>query len=229
MKRPRTLVAGLIALGLAGYLFIPLPAPAIPPPSSAEDCVQMRMWSNGYHSDIGFAADILPADHPLRRLYPEARSLLIGWGERAFYYSDGTDLWLGLDAMIPPSPSVMHVVDGAEDGARYLGPKADATFAISRAGAASLAAYLARALTLDADGAVIPTSTGKVVGHSFFVEARENFHLFNVCNHWMARALRSAGININTRNKWLAAPLLEEARRAAPAVCPAAAAPMLPQ
>ena len=63
----------------------------------------------------------LPADHPLRRLYPRSEMLLIGWGEQSFYYSDGTDLWLALDALMPPSPSVMHVGDDAETDARYLG------------------------------------------------------------------------------------------------------------
>ncbi len=219
MKHPRAAVAALVAFGLLAYLYAPLPAPASAR-ASAGDCLLMRMWSNGYHSDIGVPMAALPADNPLRALYPHADMLLIGWGEQSFYYSDGTNLWLALDALIPPSPSVMHVADDAEVDARYLGPNADATFAISREGAASLANFLSQALVLDASGAVIATSTGKVIGHSVFLRARENFHLFNVCNHWMARALRAAGINVNARTPWLASGLIEQARRAAPSACP---------
>ncbi len=222
LKRPRAAIGAALALGLAAYLYVPLPEPAIPAPT-ADDCVVLHLWSNGYHSDLGVPVEILPADHPLRRLYPNAQTLLIGWGERDFYYSDGHDLWKGLNAITPPSPSVMHVVEGAEAGSVYLGPTADRTFAVSREGGASLAAYLKDALTLDASGAAEIDANGKVVGHSYFLKAREGFHLFNVCNHWMARALRAAGLNINTRDKWFGGPLVEAASRAAPAACPVAA------
>lgn len=221
MKRKRLIIAGAALAALLGYLYAPLPGPRVAAPS-ADDCVTIRMWSNGYHSDIGIPADMLDANHPLRQLFPEARSLLIGWGERAFYYSDGTDLWLGLNAILPPSPSTMHVVDGAEQGARYLGPQEGASFAISREGAAALAQMLTNALELDASGAVRVLSEGKVVGRSRFLAARDNFHLFHVCNHWMARALRTAGIDVNTRDKWLARPLIRQARARTPAACPAA-------
>jgi uncharacterized protein (TIGR02117 family) len=221
MKRPRAAIAALALLAIGAYFLAPLPGPAVAAPS-AGDCVTMRMWSNGYHSDIGVPAAALPEDHPLRALYPQAEMLLIGWGEKAFYYSDGTDLMLGLDAITPPSPSVMHVVDEAERGSRYLGPNADGSFAISHEGASRLSDFLADALVLDDSGKAIVVTPGKVRDHSVFLEARENFHLFNVCNHWMARALWAAGINVNTRSAWLAGPLLDQARRAAPAACPAA-------
>lgn len=219
LKRPRAAVAAVLALGFAAYLYAPLPAPAVAP-AAAGDCVVLHLWSNGYHADLGLPAEALPEDHPLRRLYPHARTLLIGWGERAFYSSDGADMLKALDAIIPPSPSVMHVVDGAESGAVYLGPTAERTFAVSRAGAARLAAYLSDALELDADGRAEVLTGGKVIGRSAFLRGRQNFHLFNVCNHWMARALRAAGLNINTRDKWFGGPLVDAAAQAAPPACP---------
>lgn len=227
IKRPRALIAAFTALSLLLYLYFPLPPPPAPP-ASAGDCVTLHLWSNGYHSDLGIPASILPPDHPLRRLYPNAQTLLIGWGEDAFYHSDGTNMWLGVDALIPPSPSVMHVVAGAEAGSVYLGPTSDVTLAVSREGGADLADFLRRALVLDAEGRPIVVSPGKVIGASVFLRARENFHLFNVCNQWMARALRTAGININWRDKWLGGPVVAEARRDAPAVCPSSSAASRP-
>lgn len=220
MRRPRATLAALLVVALALYVFAPPLAPRVAA-ARAGDCLEMRIWSNGYHSDIGVPAEALTPDHPLRRLYPQARMLLIGWGERNFYYSDGTDLWLGLDAIVPPSPSVMHVAEDAESGARYLGPTADATLAISREGAARLADFLLRALELDEAGAVVIDRPGKVVGRSQFLRERESFHLFNVCNHWMARALRAAGVNVNARSAWLASSLIREAQAAAAPLCPA--------
>jgi len=219
-RRPASSGAAAFAMLVLAYLYMPIPAPSAAEPAPG-DCVQLHMWSNGYHSDIGAPADIFPADHPLRRLYPEARTLLIGWGDERFYFSDGSNLWLGLDALIPPSPSVMHVAFNAESSAHYLGPNDDTQIAISHEGAARFVDYVTRALVLDAAGEAIVTSPGKVIGHSSFLRTRGSFHLFNVCNQWMARALRAAGVDVNARGAWLAGGLIRQVRRESRAACPA--------
>jgi uncharacterized protein (TIGR02117 family) len=217
--RPRLAALGLLVAALLIYLFAPTPAPRIVT-ASAGDCVELHLYSNGFHSDIAAPADIFPADHPLRRLYPEARSFLIGWGEESFYYSEGTNIWLGLDAVVPPSPSVLHIAYDAERASAYLGPTDDVVIPVSRAGAAAFVAYIDRALALDGAGAAIVTRPGKWVGQSSFVRARGSFHFFNVCNHWMARAIRAAGVNVNTRTPWFASTLVPDVRRHALARCP---------
>ncbi|MEZ6024339.1 MAG: DUF2459 domain-containing protein [Hyphomonadaceae bacterium] len=214
-------MAAVLTAALLTYLYMPLPAPPAPAPS-AGDCVELHLWSNGYHSDIAAPAAIFPEDHPLRRLYPEAESFLIGWGDDAFYHSDGSNLLLGLDALIPPSPSVMHIAYNAEAASAYLGPNDDTAVAISREGAARFVAYVDRALVLDEAGDVVRVSDGKVIGRSAFLRTRGSFHLFNVCNQWMARALRSAGVNVNARAAWLAGPLIRQVRRTGRTGCPQA-------
>ncbi len=171
LSRPRLTALALAAFALLSYLYLPLPAPAAPPPR-AGDCVELHLWSNGYHSDIGAPADMFPADHPLRMLYPQAREFLIGWGEERFYYSDGSNLWLGLDAIVPPSPTVLHVTYNAPTAAAYLGPNDDLAIPISREGAARFVAYIDAALVLNADGAVIVTAPGKVIGRSAFLRTQ---------------------------------------------------------
>jgi uncharacterized protein (TIGR02117 family) len=218
LKRPRVSAFSVIAFTLLVYLYGPVPAPNVTPPS-AGDCVELHLWSNGFHSDIAAPADVFPADHPLRRLYPDARSFLIGWGDQRFYYSDGADILLGLDALIPPSPSVLHIAYNAAPASVYLGPNDDLALAVSHEGAARFLAYIDHALVLDEAGAPIITSPGKVIGRSSFLRSRGSFHLFNVCNQWMARALRAAGVDVNARAAWLAGPLIRQARRAA-AACP---------
>jgi uncharacterized protein (TIGR02117 family) len=213
-----TLVVALLAL--LTYLYYPTPAPNVPQPTS-RDCLLLHMWSNGYHSDLGVPAEVFPADHPLRRMFPDASSFLIGWGDEKFYQSDGTNLWLGLDALIPPSPSVMHVAYNAAASSAYLGPNDDAPIAVSREGAAELEHYIDRALVLDAQGNAIIVAPGKVIGRSGFLRTRGSFHLFNVCNQWLARALRAAGVDVNARAAWLAGGLIEQVHRADRAACPA--------
>lgn len=218
-QRPIAASATLAAVLLFAYLYLPLPAPNVAPPAPG-DCVELHLYSNGYHSDIGAPAALFREDHPLRRLYPDAESFLIGWGDRRFYNSDGTDLWLGLDALIPPSPSVLHIAYNAGPSSAYLGPNDDTAVAISREGAARFVAYVDRYLVLDEQGAAVRTSDGKVIGRSAFLRSRGSFHLFNVCNQWMARALRAAGVDVNARGAWLAGPLIRQVRKVGQTGCP---------
>lgn len=186
--------------------------------ASGDDCVELWVWSNGYHSDIGAPADIFSEDHPLRRLYPNARSFLIGWGDEAFYLSDGSNLWLGVDALIPPSPSVLHLAPEARAAKRYFGPNEEHAVGVSREGAAAFVAYVDAALALDGAGAPIRVARGKLP-NAVFVRSTSSFHLFNVCNHWMARALRAAGVDINARTPWFAGSLMADLRAADVPAC----------
>lgn len=217
-RRPIAATITLIATLIIGYLYLPIPAPRVAA-ASAGDCIELHLYSNGYHSDIGAPASIFPEGHPLRRLYPEAETFLIGWGDETFYQSDGSNLWLGVDALIPPSPSVLHVTYDAEEASRYLGPNDDLAIGVSAEGAAHFVAFVDRALVL-AEGEPIHIADGKVVGRSAFLRSRGSFHLFNVCNQWMARALRAAGVNVNARAAWLAGPLIRQARARGRAGCP---------
>lgn len=218
-RRPIAATITLLAVGVLAYLYTPIPAPRAAAPTVG-DCVELHLWSNGYHSDIGAPAEIFPQEHPLRRLYPDAQSFLIGWGEEAFYYSDGANMLLGLDAIIPPSPSVLHVAYNAAPSSAYLGPTDDTIVAVSREGAERFVAYLDRALVLDETGGPLRVSDGKVVGRSAFLRTRGSFHLFNVCNQWIARALRAAGVNVNARAAWMAGGLITQIRKTGRTACP---------
>lgn len=211
-QRPIAATVLLITTLIFGYLYLPIPGPRVAAATEG-DCVELHLYSNGYHSDIGAPAEIFPDDHPLRRLYPQARTFLVGWGDRAFYASDGSDVLIGLDALIPPSPSAFHITYDAAEASAYLGPTDDIAIGVSREGAERFVSYVDRYLVLDEDGNAIQISNGKVIGRSAFLRSRGSFHLLNVCNQWMARALRTAGIDVNARAAWLAGPLIRQVRR----------------
>jgi hypothetical protein len=221
LKRPRLAVAAVLAFSFLIWLFGPTQPPPVAAPRDG-DCLELVLWTNGFHSDLRAPVEIFPADHPLRRLYPGADSFLIGWGEERFFRSNVFRIELALDAIVPPSPSVMHVIGGAENAEGYLGPRAKlehVVIPVSREGAAGLVAYVDRTLALDAAGTPIVVAPGKVIGRSSFLRARGSFHLFNLCNQWMARALRAAGVNVNARAAWLGRGLVREVRRERPAGC----------
>jgi hypothetical protein len=220
MKRPRAALAAAAAAALLAYLYWPIAAPAAAPPGPG-DCVEFELWSNGFHTDLALPAALLPAQHPVRQLFPEAQSFLIGWGDEAFYRSDGRDLLAGLAALVPPSASTVHVIAESRDVRAYFVPQTRAVIAVSRAEAERLADFIAAEIALNEAGAPIVIVPGKLQGRSLFLRGRTGFHAFNVCNHWMARALRAAGLDVNARAAWFGGPLVEDARRHATGACPA--------
>lgn len=196
-------------------------ASAPSPPPSPGDCTTIRLWSNGWHANLALRANALGEDHLLRNLFPDAEYFLIGWGERDFYMAEDAGFWKGLKAIVPPSPSVIHVIAADEPVEDSLWrPRDLAEFAISETGAERMAENIANAVVRDEDGSPIILSQGRIAGASYFLAARGNFHLFNMCNHWTARRLREAGVPVTSGISFTAAGLIDAVRRKAPASCP---------
>ena len=57
MRRPLLWGFSAAAAALLTYLYIPLPGPNVPP-ASAGDCVELHLYSNGYHSDLAAPASL---------------------------------------------------------------------------------------------------------------------------------------------------------------------------
>jgi uncharacterized protein (TIGR02117 family) len=165
--------------------------------ASDGDCVEIALWNNGFHTDLTFPADVLPLDHPLRQLAPDAKYLLVGWGDERFFMSDGTDMWLGAQALLPGGATTINLVAGDQPVATFYRPKDLIPVAISGEGAAALAQRFADTLQLDPSGAPQIIAPGHGGPRSWFLKARGEFNLFEVCNQWTARTLRAAGIKVN--------------------------------
>jgi len=163
---------------------------------------------HGYHAGIIIPAPVLAEEAGSRGLaalgylatrFAGFERLEIGWGDEAFYRAVPTmhalNVTLALRALFRPgNPSVLHVVGvgvdpraifarsdllrielGAPGFARLLG-KLDATFA-------------------RAPGGALPQELGRgLYGTSLFFRANGAFHVFNVCNHWVADLLDAAGV-----------------------------------
>ncbi len=216
MKRRFVLLAAAVA-ALAFWSWTGTRPALGAPPATKGDCVDVGLWSNGWHTSFSIPAEMMPADHPLRRLYPQARWFLVGWGDSSFYRSDGTDLLLGLKALLPGGATVVHVIGSKRPAEETFIPAELVTVGVSHAGAQALAARLKTSLDLDANGNVRVVSLGQHGPQSRFLAARGAFDLFQVCNHWTARALRSAGVDINAAFVYRGALLTAQVRRRAPA------------
>jgi uncharacterized protein (TIGR02117 family) len=187
--------------------------------ASANDCVQIGVWNNGFHTDLTFPAALLPADHPLRRIDPKARYILVGWGDEAFFRSDGADMLLGAKALLPGGATTMNLVAGDRPIETFYVPKNMTSLALSREGFDALAQRLADTLVLDPKGDAQIIAPGHGGPRSWFLKARGEFDLFQVCNQWTARTLRTAGVNLNAAFLYTG-DMVAGALKSAPHECP---------
>ena len=120
--------------------------------------------------------------------------LAIGWGEREFYLNTPTwsevNVTRALKSLFWSSATVLHVVFLREV------PKAGRVqrFRVTPEQLDALRSYVADTFRVDSNQASVPVLRGGYSSRDAFYEANGQYHLFNTCNNWTARALRHAGI-----------------------------------
>jgi uncharacterized protein (TIGR02117 family) len=210
MRRTLQAVA-LVAVGILLLAFLTdRPGdPSLYPPGPSES-VSILLVSNGYHSGLVLPVSLLAeigSEHGQGAILSVASRFThydwveVGWGEDAFYRSVPTvasmDYRLALRALFKPgNASVMHVIGIEGDPSAIYRQAETRWIALSRAGLAQLLAGVDRSFARGPDGQPQVLGTG-LYGPSLFYRAEGTFHLFNLCNHWVARRLNEAGLPVS--------------------------------
>ena len=182
-------------------------APAFGAPAPAH---RINVVFHGWHSGIALpAADLPPQAWPAQRDFPNFEHFEVGWGDRAYYMAPEGSLWLGLRALLWPTPGVLHVAAFNGPPERYFAEAAVVELDVSAAGFAALVAAVRDSherapAPLDRFGRDAQPSAGAPDwppslgpgqhGASRFYASRERFHLFRTCNVWVASVLAVAGV-----------------------------------
>lgn len=146
---------------------------------------------------------------PERRDFPDAEYLEFGWGEWDFYQTVDFKLWQALKALFVPSRTVLHVVGFSGAIVRHAPNREVLAFRLNQESFGRLVAYIHGSFARPGLGAVAPLGPG-LYGDSRFYPAHGQFHLFNTCNTWAARALQAAGYPMSS--PIIAGALLSQAR-----------------
>ncbi len=176
--------------------------PAAPGVPTAE----VFVVNHGYHSGIVIPRELMGEQSGRRdfgalrevaRRFADYDRLEIGWGDEGFYRAvptiDALTVGLALRALLlPGNPSVLHVV-GVKDDPRAMFSRSEIVrLDLSELGFERLLNKL-DATFARVDG--LPQDLGPgLYGPSLFFRANDAFHLFNVCNHWIAGLLDAAGV-----------------------------------
>ena len=178
------------------------------PPAAGAPATEVFVVSHGYHAGIIVPVRSLAEQGRQRGLsalgYVATRfagydRLEIGWGDEGFYREvptpDSLTVALALRALLRPgNPSVLHVV-GIKNDPRAMFPLSDLVrIDLGAAGFERLAEKLDATFARGPDN-LRPEELGPgLYGASLFFRANGAFHLFNVCNHWIAGLLDTAGV-----------------------------------
>jgi uncharacterized protein (TIGR02117 family) len=156
----------------------------------------VHVVSHGWHSGIIVPAALAAAhDWPARQEFPDADYFEVGWGDRTYYQATAPGWWLGLLALLRPSPGVLQVV--ALSGPPYAAFPGTPLLPVRLPpeGAHRLAAAIGASHARDPSGRAIALRPS-LYGQGRFYASVERFHLFATCNVWVARRLRDAGLDL---------------------------------
>ena len=201
------LIALILVLILATMLTARSADPALWPPGPREPRIEIFVVSHGYHSGLVLPRETLAEAASQRghaalgavgQRFSGYRLVEIGWGDESFYrhVPDVASLTFGLAVRAlfrPGNPSVVHVV-GLPGHPREVFPRADIVrVELSGGGFARMLDALEASFGKAGGAPPEPLGPG-LYGPSLFFRGVEAFHVFNVCNHWVARQLAAAGL-----------------------------------
>lgn len=170
--------------------------PVTPQPSVGGRAVTVYLVAADDHTGIAIRRADIPAGlWPESRDFPQAEFLEVGWGARDYYMGRDQGFWGTLKAAVGHTQSVLHVVGFRGTPADTFRGSEVIELSIQRDGFEWLIRYIHHAYERAGAGAVAPLGPG-LYGDSRFYPAWQQFNLFNTCNVWTARALRSAGLPI---------------------------------
>jgi uncharacterized protein (TIGR02117 family) len=178
------------------------------PPAPGAPTTEIHIVSHGYHAGI-----VVPRRSLLEQASRRGRTALgavatrfagferleIGWGDEGFYREvptvESLTVALAVRALLRPgNPSVLHVVGIVGDPRAAFASSDLVRLELGEAGFEKLAEKLDASFARDRNG-VLPEPVGPgLYGTSLFFRANGAFHLFNVCNHWIANLLDAAGV-----------------------------------
>ncbi len=168
-----------------------------PPDPDRTDNKTVYIVNHGLHTGIVLPKkDADPYMHSFDD-FKNAQYWEIGWGDEIYYQTETNTLWMGIRALFWPTDSVLHVAALQTAPIAYFSNREVVQLKLSKTGFIRLVEFIDNSFALNEKRQIIKLGSG-LYGRSRFYRAEGTFHLFNNCNTWSARAIRSAGFPIST-------------------------------
>ena len=183
MRKALNLIVVALSLAMAGT-------------SSANAARIIYVSSNGWHTDITVSTKDIPEGRiPESADFADAAYLQFGWGDATYYTTPDPGIGTTLGAALP-GPAVVHLAGLQSLPSQTFGQTEEITLTLDAENFERLIDYLHA--SFDRNNAPrAASSTPGVYSFSRFYPATGEFHLFNTCNTWTARALAAAGLDVS--------------------------------
>lgn len=174
-----------------------------PVPGKEEKANQsIFITSHSWHTGIVLSAENVHEKMSfLFERFGNASYFEFGWGDQDYYQSRNVTSGIALKAAFWPTDSVTHVIALTSHPSDYFSSIEMVKIDLTASRMSSLNIFLANSFFRDSKGNLKKTTAGHY-GNSQFYQGRGDYHLFNTCNKWTAKGLRSAGVNISTSFKF---------------------------
>lgn len=169
--------------------------------------------SHGWHTSFVIPAETIHSRLPgLALRFPNAQYLEFGWGDTGFYQAEEITSGLTLRAILWPTDTVVHVVALQNSPDLVFSASTVVTLCVTPEQFSPLLVFIENSFKKSGEGKIISLKKG-IYGNSQFYHGVGGYHLFNTCNNWTAKGLKSAGADIQPALKLTAESVMNELSR----------------
>mgnify|MGYP005664124805 CR=1 FL=1 len=150
--------------------------------------------SHGWHTGLILPTERVENHLPaLRKRFGDATYIEFGWGDKEFYQAEEVTLWLTLRTLFWPTESVVHTVPVNMN--RYFKNTRFEEVCLGGGEYDSLIRFISNSFQKNKEGEILALESG-TEGKSQFYRGVGDYYLFNTCNKWTAKGLKSSGLDI---------------------------------
>jgi len=152
--------------------------------------------SHGWHTGIIVPSDLIFLNIPeLKNRFVNSKYIEFGWGDKGFYQSTEITTGLTIQAIFWPTDSVIHAVNIPNNIYRFFPDSKIERLCLGPSELETLVEFINDSFYKN-NNSIVPLRNG-IYGDSQFYMATGDYYLFNTCNKWTAKGLKSSGFNIN--------------------------------
>jgi hypothetical protein len=183
------------------------------PALDRQSATHLYIARRGWHVDLGFATAELGAPlRPLATHFPDARYLMFGFGDRRYLLA-GSHHGRELLQALWPGPGLLLLTGLRATPAEAFGAAHVITLWLNPAQALAVQDFLSRSLAPRALAG--ESDAAGPYGGSLFFGATEHYSALHTCNTWVAEALASAALPVESRGVVFAGQLWRQVARLA--------------
>jgi uncharacterized protein (TIGR02117 family) len=177
--------------------------------SDKDSLYHIHIVNHGWHTGIIIPSESLNLMIPdLLKRFPKAVYYEIGWGDSGFYQADEITSKLTLKALFASEGAVVHIVGFSNSPEEFFSESEMIMLGLNVINYHGLLEFIKSGFMMDKSGNPIRLKSG-IYGDSQFYQGAGRYHAFNTCNTWTAKALASAGFDINTGFKLTSGSIME--------------------